>query len=321
MRVAVLDDYLEISQQVVDWSPVTELADVEVFNRPLRLPDEAAQALKDFDVLCTLRERMPIPRSLIERLPRLKYILVTGKRFDQIDAAAAAERGIAVSNTRVDGRGGGAVSELVWGLILSLARNIPREDRLMRQGEWQHAMGTTLKGKRLGILGLGALGQQVARGGQFFGMDVMAWSQNLTPERAKEGGARYVSKDELFATSDFLTIHVAWSERTTGLVGRRELGLMHKGAYLINTARGPIIDEAALVETLERRRIAGAALDVYWSEPLVPDHPLRRLDNVVLTPHLGYFTREMLTAYYEDAVAAIAAFLNGHPVNVVNGVA
>lgn len=320
MRIAVLDDYLRISQEVADWSPVKQRAEVVIFDRPFDNLDAAVAALRDFDILCTLRERMPIPRALIERLPRLKYILVTGKRFDQIDAAAAGERGIPVSNTKVDGRGGGAVAELVWGLILSLARNIPREDRLMRQGEWQHAMGTTLKGKRLGILGLGGLGQQIAKGGAFFGMDVVAWSQNLTPEKAAAGGARYVTKDELFASSDFVTVHVAWSERTTGLVAAPELALMKPTAYLINTARGPIINEAALIDVLENRRIAGAALDVYWQEPLTENHPLRRLDNVVLTPHLGYFTREMLAVYYADAVIAIGAFLDGRPLNVVNGV-
>ncbi|KRA44860.1 D-2-hydroxyacid dehydrogenase family protein [Devosia sp. Root635] len=320
MRIAVLDDYLRVSQQVADWSSIAARAEIVVFDEPLGTQERAAAALADFDILCTLRERMPISRMLIGQLPRLKYILVTGKRFDQIDAEAAAERGIAVSNTRVDGRGGGAVAELVWGLMLSLARNIPREDRLMRHGEWQHAMGTTLKGKRLGILGLGGLGQQIARGGAFFGMDVVAWSQNLTPEKAEAGGARYVSREALFAESDFITIHVAWSERTTGLVGAPELALMKPSAFLINTARGPIIDEQALVATLRARSIAGAALDVYWQEPLAADHPLRSLDNVVLTPHLGYFTRDMLQVYYGDAVLAIEAFLDGKPIDVVNGV-
>ncbi|WP_159586697.1 D-2-hydroxyacid dehydrogenase family protein [Chelativorans xinjiangense] len=318
MRIAILDDYLEISQQVADWSAVTSKAEIVVFNRPLAVPEEAAEALKDFDIICTLRERMPIPRRLIERLPRLKYILVTGKRYDTIDVEAAAEHGILVSNTKVDGRGGGSVTELVWGLILGLARNIPLEDRLMRQGGWQHFAGTTIRNKTLGIIGLGGLGRQVASGGRFFGMDVVAWSQNLTPERAAEAGARYVSKDELFKTSDFVTVHVAWSERTTGLVGARELGLMKPSAYLINTARGAIVDEAALIDVLKRRMIAGAALDVYQTEPLPADHPLRGLDNVILTPHLGYFTREMLAIYYGDAVAAIAAFMDGTPIGVVN---
>lgn len=320
MRVAILDDYLDLSQSLADWTPVSRQAEIVVFKRPLSPIEDAVKALADFDVICTLRERMPIPRALIERLPRLKYILVTGKRYDQIDVAAAAEHGIAVSNTRVDGRGGGGVAELVWGLIFSLARNIPQEARLMREGGWQHWAGTSIRNKRLGILGLGGLGRQIAGGGRFFGMDVVAWSQNLTPERAAEAGARYCSKDELFATSDFITIQIAWSERTTGLVGRPELALMQPHAYLINTARGPIVDERALIDAHERKAIAGAALDVYWSEPLPGDHPLRRMDNVVLTPHLGYFTREMLAVYYGDAVVAISAFLAGRPIDVVNGV-
>jgi phosphoglycerate dehydrogenase-like enzyme len=319
MRVAILDDYLELSQKVADWSPVASKAEIVVFNHPLGAVPQAAEALRDFDIICTLRERMPMSRALIAQLPRLKYILVTGKRFDTIDVAAAAEQGVLVSNTRVDGRGGGAVVELVWGLILGLARNIPYQDRMMRQGGWQHFAGTSLKNKRLGIVGLGGLGQQVAKGGAFFGMDVVAWSQNLTPERAAAAGALYVDKDELFATSDFITIHVAWSDRTTGLVGARELGMMKPTAHLINTARGPIVDEAALVDALQRRAIAGAALDVYRTEPLPADHVLRTLDNAILTPHLGYFTREMLAVYYGDAVKAIAAFIDGNPIDVVNG--
>ena len=320
MRVAILDDYLELSQRVADWSPVTSRAEVVVFNRPLDSILQAIDALKDFDILCTLRERMPIPRELIAQLPRLKYILVTGKRYDTIDAAAAADHGVAVSTTKVDGRGGSAVAELVWGLVLGLARNIPYEDRMMRQGGWQHFAGTGLKNKRLGIVGLGGLGRQIASGGSFFGMDVVAWSQNLTPERAAAAGAAHVGKEELFSTSDFVTIHLAWSERTTGLVGPRELALMKPTAYLINTARGPIVDEAALVDALQRRVIAGAALDVYQVEPLPAHNVLRGLDNVILTPHLGYFTKEMLAIYYGDAVKAITAFIDGGPIDVVNGV-
>ena len=320
MRVAILDDYLELSQRVADWSPVTSRAEVVVFNRPLDSILQAIDALKDFDILCTLRERMPIPRELIAQLPRLKYILVTGKRYDTIDAAAAADHGVAVSTTKVDGRGGSAVAELGWGLVLGLARNIPYEDRMMRQGGWQHFAGTGLKNKRLGIVGLGGLGRQIASGGSFFGMDVVAWSQNLTPERAAAAGAAHVGKEELFSTSDFVTIHLAWSERTTGLVGPRELALMKPTAYLINTARGPIVDEAALVDALQRRVIAGAALDVYQVEPLPAHNVLRGLDNVILTPHLGYFTKEMLAIYYGDAVKAITAFIDGGPIDVVNGV-
>lgn len=317
MRIALTDDYLKLALQSADWSEIGKRADIVAFDRPLQVPDEAAEALKEFDVICTLRERMPIPRSLIARLPRLKYIVVTGKRYDMIDVRAAADHGVLVSNTKISGQGGG-VSELVWGLIFSLSRNIAMEARLMREGGWQHRPGTRVRGKTLGIIGLGELGRQIAAGGRFFGMDVIAWSQNLTPERAAECGARCVGKDELFSTADFVTVQVAWSERTTGLVGARELGLMKPSAYLINTARGPIVDEAALIDVLRRGAISGAALDVYDKEPLPPDHPLRSLDNVVLTPHLGYFTSESLAMYYGDAIKAISAFMDGAPINVVS---
>lgn len=262
---------------------------------------------------------MAIPRSLIERLPRLKLIAVTGKRYDTVDVAAATERGVAVTNTQIRQQGGGGgVAELVWGMILAAARHIAYEDRMMRRGGWQHTIGTTLRGKTLGILGLGGIGKSVAGIGQAFGMDVIAWSQNLMHESASTAGVRRVEKDELFRLSDVLTIHVVLSERTRHLVTARELGMMKTTALLINTARGPIIDEAALIAALQQRRIGGAGLDVYDVEPLPHDHPFRRLDNVVLTPHLGYYTREQVGMFYQDAVEVILAFLDGKPIRVVN---
>ena len=259
---------------------------------------------------------MVIPRNLIESLPNLKFIVVTGKRYDAIDVAAAAERGVPVSNTNV--RGGGGVAELVWGLILSCARHIPLEARRMREGGWQNSIGITLRGKTLGVLGLGSVGRQVAAIGQAFGMDVVAWSQNLTGDAAQRAGARLVSKDELFRMSDVLTVHVVLSDRTRGLVGQAELAQMKSTAILVNTARGPIVDEAALIDALFHRRIAMAGLDVFDAEPLPDAHPLRKFDNVVLTPHLGYYTREMVGAYYEDAITTIEAWLDGSPINVIN---
>lgn len=318
MNVAVLDDYIGISQEVSDWEPLKSRANVVVFDRPLAVPDEAARELAGFDIICTLRERMPIPASLIERLPRLKYIVVTGKRYDTVDVAAAAARGILVSNTPVAGAGAGGVAELVWGLILSATRHIASEDRMMRQGGWQHRAGTTLSGKTLGILGLGGLGRRVAEIGQVFGMKLQAWSQNMTDEQAAACGARRVSKEELFATSDIITIHLALSERTRGIVGVNELKAMKKTAFLINTARGAIIEEKALIDILKAGSIAGAGLDVYEKEPLPADHSLRSLPNVVITPHLGYFTREMLGTYYGDAVRLIGAFLDGRAERIVN---
>lgn len=318
MNIAVLDDYLGISQSCADWSTVRAKGNVVVFDRPLAVPDDAAEALAGFDIICTLRERMPIPASLIERLPRLKYIVVTGKRYDTVDVEEATKRGILVSNTPVSGVGGGGVAELVWGLILAATRNIASEDRMMRDGGWQHQAGTTIGGKTLGILGLGGIGRQVAAIGKAFGMQVQAWSQNMTADQAEAAGARYVSKHALFSTSDIVTVHVALSERTQGIVGEAELRAMKRNAYLINTARGALVDEAALIDLLRSGHIAGAGLDVYAQEPLPVEHPLRQLQNVVITPHLGYFTREMLGTYYEDAVRLIEAFIDGSPDRIVN---
>ncbi|OAV49979.1 hydroxyacid dehydrogenase [Rhizobium sp. WYCCWR10014] len=317
-NIAILDDYLGNSQEVADWEGLKSRANVVVFDRPLALPDEAARELAEFDIICTLRERMPIPGELVCRLPRLKYIVVTGKRYDTVDIATAASRGILVSNTPVSGAGAGGVAELVWGLILSATRHIASEDRSMRSGGWQTRAGTTVGGKVLGILGLGGLGRRVAEIGKVFGMELQAWSQNMTAEQAEAAGARLVSKQELFATSDVVTIHLALSDRTRGIVGATELQAMKKTAYIINTARGAIVDEPALIAALRSRSIAGAGLDVYEKEPLPVDHPFRSLSNVVITPHLGYFTRDMLGTYYGDAVRLIEAFLDGRPERVVN---
>jgi phosphoglycerate dehydrogenase-like enzyme len=317
MKIAILDDYLRLSQEVADWTDLRARAEVTVFDRPLGPPEVAAEALAEFEILCTLRERMPFPRDLIERLPRLRYLCVTGKRYDTVDVAAAAERGVLVSNTPVTGAGSGAVVELTWGLILALVRHIAAEDRMMRLGGWQHFAGTTLKGKRLGIVGLGGLGSGVARIGAAFGMEVCAWSPNLTEARAKAAGARLVSKAELFAESDVVTLHLALAPSTHGVVGAAEIGSMKASAVLVNTARAGLLDEEALLAALRAGRIAGAGLDVYSVEPLPEDHPIRSLPNVVITPHLGYFTREMLSSYYRDAVENIAAFLNGRPIRLV----
>ncbi|MDE1997162.1 MAG: D-2-hydroxyacid dehydrogenase family protein [Rhizobiaceae bacterium] len=319
-NIAVLDDYLGISQTVADWSALKERANVVVFDRPLAVPEEAADALADFDVICTLRERMPIPRGLLTALPRLKYIVVTGKRYDTVDVETAAARGIAVSNTPVGSVGGGGVAELTWGLIIALARGIAMEDRLMRQGGWQHEMGISLRGKTLGVLGLGGIGRQVAEIGKAFGMKLQAWSQNLTVDQARAAGVEWIDKESLFRTSDFLSVHLALSERTRGIVGEAELRSMKPSAFIVNTARGALIDEVALVACLRSGAIAGAGLDVFEQEPLPPDHPIRTLPNVVITPHLGYFTRDMLGAYYADAISLIAAFLDGRPERVVNEV-
>lgn len=318
MKIALMDDYLRLAPGLVDWSPVLDRASLTVIDRPLPDVDTAARVLADFDILCTLRERTPFPRALICRLPKLKYLCVTGKRFDTVDLDCAAERGIVVSNTPVAGAGVGSVGELTWGLILSLARNIAFEDRHMRAGEWQHKAGMTLRGKVLGVVGLGGLGQEVARIGQAFGMQVHAWSPNLTVARAAEAGVRAVSKQALFAESDVVSLHLALAATTCGIVDRAAIAAMKPSAFLVNTARAGLLDEAALIEALAAGRIRGAGLDVYSVEPLPPDHVLRTLPNVVLTPHLGYFTTDMLTAYYRYAVENILAFLRGVPIRVVS---
>lgn len=324
MRIAVLDDYLRLSLRMADWSVLDGRAEVTVIDRPLAVPDEAAAVLAPFDVLCTLRERMALTATLIERLPALRYIVVTGRRTDTVDVAAAARRGVLVSNTGVPGEGSagaaeypGSVGELTWALILALTRGIAFEDRMMRQGGWQHGAGITLRGRTLGVLGLGRLGRAVAAIGAAFGMDVIAWSPNLTDARAAAAGVRRVDKATLFAVSDVLTLHLALADSTRGIVGAQELALMKPTAFLVNTARAALVDEAALMAALEDRRIAGAGLDVYWQEPLPPDHPIRRLPNVVLSPHLGYFTEETLRGFWGEAVRLIAAWLDGRPERLV----
>ena len=315
-RIAILDDYQRVAMTMADWSALPPECDLVVFDRNLETEDEAARALADFDVVCLLRERMPMPRTLIERLPALKLIVVTGAHNRTLDLAAAKERGITVSHTR-GGDSQYATPELAWGLILSLMRHIPQEHQRMREGGWQETVGTALHGQTLSILGLGRLGSRMASIGRAFGMEVLAWSPNLTAERAEAAGATLVAKNELFARADVLTIHLVLGERSRGLVGAAELQRMKPSAVLINTSRGPIVDEAALIAALEARDIRGAGLDVYDREPLPADHPLRRLDNVVLTPHLGYVTEGTYRMFYADTVEAIAAWRAGTPVRTL----
>jgi len=316
MRIAVLDDYQRVALRLADWSQLGPDAKVDVFDRNLATVEEAAAALQPYDVVCLMRERMPMPRALIEALPNLKLIIVTGARTHTIDFDAATARGITVCHTH-PGDAQHATSELAWGLILACARSIPQEHQRVSTGGWQETVGTTLNGKTLGILGLGKLGSRVAAIGQAFGLNLIAWSQNLTAERAKAAGARLLSKDELFAEADVLTIHLILSERTRGLVGARELGLMKLTAILINTSRGPIVDEAALIDILQRGKIRSAGLDVFDREPLPRDHPLRTLSNVVHTPHLGYVTEGAYREFYPDMVEDILAWRVGAPVRVL----
>jgi len=320
-RVAILDDYAGLALDLADWSPVQIRSEVTVFDRHLS-EAEAVDTLRPFDVICTVRERMALPRTLIERLPNLKLITIIGKSLPNLDMAAASERGVLVAHSNFANPRFSSVRdatpELAWGLMIATVRNLAEEHRRMRDGGWQTTTGLTLSGKTLGLLGLGRIGRRMAEYGNVFGMQVIAWSQNLTEEAATAVGARQVDKATLFEESDVVSIHLVLSERTRGLVAEPELALMKPHAYLINTSRGPIVDEAALIAALKNGSIAGAGLDVYDVEPPAPDHPLRTLPNVTLSPHLGYVTREMLAAFYSDTVEAVAAWLNGTPIRIAN---
>jgi phosphoglycerate dehydrogenase-like enzyme len=320
-RVAILDDYAGLALDLADWSTVQTRSEVTVFDRHLS-ESEAVDALRPFDVICTVRERMAFPRTLIERLPNLKLITIIGKSLPNLDMAAASERGVLVAHSNFASPRYSAVRdatpELTWGLMIATVRNLAEEHRRMRDGGWQTTAGMTLSGKTLGLLGLGRIGQRMTEYAKVFGMQVIAWSQNLTEEAAAAAGARRVDKATLFEESDVVSIHLVLSERTRGLVGEPELALMKPQAYLINTSRGPIVDEAALIAALKNGRIAGAGLDVFDVEPPAPDHPLRSLPNVTLSPHLGYVTREMLAAFYSDSAEAVAAWLDGTPIRIAN---
>jgi phosphoglycerate dehydrogenase-like enzyme len=320
-QVAILDDYARVALTVADWSPVHERSHVTVFDEHLS-EEEAAHALQSFDVICTLRERMALPRTLLERLPNLKLITIVGRNLPNLDIDAATEHGILVAHSNfAHPRFSGvrdATPEFAWGLLIATVRNLAEEHLRMRAGGWQSTTGMGLSGKTIGLLGLGRVGRRMAEYANVFGMKVIAWSQNLTEEAAAEAGARRVEKPALFAESDVVSVHVVLSERTRGLVGAPELALMQPHAYLINTSRGPIVDEGALIAALGSGRIAGAGLDVYDIEPLPPAHPLRSLPNVTLAPHLGYVTPEALGAFYADTVEAVVAFLDGRPVRIAN---
>ena len=314
MRVAILDDYQRVALSMADWPSIGAGVSVHPFHDRLGTEDQVAERLRNFDVIVAMRERTPLPGSLIERLPLLKLIVTTGKRNAAIDVKAACARGVVVSGTSTLSQ---PPAELTWGLILALARSIPHESAAMRSGGWQSTIGVGLHGKTLGILGLGRLGTDVARIGQAFGMHVIAWSQNLTGDKTDAAGVELVGKDALFQRADIVSVHLVLGDRTRGLVGERELAMMKPTAFLINTARGPIVDEHALIYALRHSVIAGAALDVFDEEPLPVDHPLRRLENALLTPHLGYVTTENYRLAYGEAVEDIRAFLAGAPVRVL----
>ena len=315
VRIAVLDDYQDVAAEMGDWKRLPPDARVEVFRDHLVAEDAIVDRLREFEIVVAMRERTPFPDSLLRKLSALKLLVTTGMRNAVIDVDTASELGVVVSGT---GSVPSPTAELTFGLILALLRHIPREDRATREGQWQVSMGIGLHGKVLGVIGLGNLGSQVARIGQAFGMEVIAWSQNMTQERADQLGAALVTKDDLLSRSDIVTIQLVLSDRTRGLIGERELGLMKPTAYLVNTSRGPIIDEEALVRALQAGAIAGAGLDVFDREPLPLDHPLRRLENTVITPHVGYVTAETYRVFFDHIVENIRTFLDGRPTRVIN---
>jgi phosphoglycerate dehydrogenase-like enzyme len=311
VQVAILDDYQGVALQSADWSLLKGQANITVFRDHLSDSTTLVERLKPFDVLCVMRERTPLTRAILEQLPNLKLIASTAMRNASIDLAAAKDRGITVCHTGYTSHG---AIELTWGLILAILRHIPAEFASVQRGEWQISVGGDLEGKTMGLVGLGNIGAKIAKIAHAFGMNILAWSQNLTREAAEKHGALLVSKEELFSGSDIVTIHLVLSPRTKGIVGKTEIGLMKPTAYLVNTSRGPVVDENALIEALKKQSIAGAALDVYDIEPLPASHPFRSLDRLLVTPHIGFVTNETYKIFYRDTVANIAGWLAGRPV-------
>ena len=312
--IAVLDDYQDAALASADWAPVQARAAVQVFHDHLHEPDAVVQRLLPFDAVCVMRERTPLSRAILERLPNLRFIGSNAPRNASIDLAAAKERGITVSGTGYTSHG---AMELTWALIHAAARHVPAEAASFRADGWQVAVGADLEGATLGVMGLGNIGRAMARIGRAFGMEVIAWSQNLTAEAAEAAGARLVDKPTLLREADWLTLHLVLSGRTRGIVGAAELAAMKPTAWLVNTSRGPLVDEAALVEALQRRAIGGAALDVFDTEPLPPGHPLRTLPNVVATPHVGFVTARTYAIFFRDTVENLLAWMDGAPIRVM----
>jgi phosphoglycerate dehydrogenase-like enzyme len=320
LKLALLDDYQKVAMRMADWDRLKKRGiEITVFHEAFTSVDDAARKLAPFDILGLLRERTAFPRALIEKLPNLKFMVLTGARAASLDDKAATERGIPISTTP----GGGSnapTAELSWALLMMCARDLGKAERNARSGHWHAGIRNmeVLEGKRLGVIGLGKLGSRVAGYAKAFGMDVVAWSQNLTEEKAAKGGARLVTKDELLATSDFITIHLVLSDRTRGLIGAADFAKMKKTAILVNTSRGPIVDEAALIAALQGGTIAHAGLDVYEKEPLPAGHPLTKVDNLTLIPHLGYVVEDSYRYFYDGTIKDIEAWLDGTPINLLN---
>jgi len=315
LKLAVLDDYQGTAKDLADWSKLPSGTEVEFFQNHIVEEDQLVERLKDFDMVMGMRERTPFTRSILSRLPKLRLLITTGRRNASFDVEAASELGITVCGT--NGRGEGP-TELTWGLILAMVRHIPEEDQRSREGSWGTTIGVGVKGKTLGLIGLGHIGSLVARVGVAFDMRIIAWSQNMTAERANECGATLVDKKTLFKESDIVSVHLVLSDRSRGLVSASDLSMMKPSACLVNISRGPIVDEEALIDVLERRAIAGAALDTFDVEPLPKDHPLFKTPNTLICPHLGYVIDESYQAFYTGVIENVRAFASGEPVRTIN---
>ena len=315
MKLAILDDYQGTAKDLADWSKLPAGVEVEFFQDHIVDEDQLVERLGDFDLVQGMRERTPFPRSVLSRLPNLRLLITTGRRNASFDIEAASELGITVCGTNGGGEG---TTELTWGLILAMLRHIPEEERRSRAGSWGTTVGIGVKGKTLGLIGLGHIGSLVARVAKAFDMNVIAWSQNMTHERANECGATLVDKETLFRDSDIVSVHLVLSDRTRGLVGKSDLAFMKPSAYIVNTSRGPIIDEMALIDVLERKAIAGAALDTFVIEPLPKDHPFFKTPNTMISPHLGYVIDDSYEAFYAGVIENVRAFTSGEPVRTIN---
>src|SRR5262249_42407486 len=318
MRLSILDDYQGVALSMADWSPVTDRGvEIAVERFPFADEDDIVRSLADSEIVAAMRERTAFPKRVVDRLPKLKLLITTGMRNASFDMEALKAQGVTGWGTGGPGGGNEDTAELTWGLILGAARRIAEDHAFMRQGGWQTRVGHRVAGKTLGVVGLGRLGSAVARVGLAFGMQAIAWSQNLTPEKAAAQGVEYVEKDELFRRADILSVHLVLSPRSRGIVGRREIGLMKPSAILVNTSRGPIVDTEAVIDALKAGRLAYAGFDVYDKEPLPIDHPLRQAPNVILTPHIGYVTDENYRSSYPQIVENVVAFLDGNPIRVI----
>lgn len=309
LKIAILDDYQNIALAMADWSAITQNADITVFNDHINDQEDLIERLWPFDIISVMRERTPLTKSIFQRLPNLKLVISTGIRNASIDLEAAKEAGVEIRNTGYHWTG---APEVTWALLMAIARKIPQENQSLRTGNWQQTVGTDLFGKTIGIVGLGNIGIKIANYANAFGMHVLAWSPNLTEEKAAEAGAKLATKEVLFNESDFITLHVVLSPRSKDMVTSTDINMMKPSAYLINTSRGPLINEEDLIKALQTERIAGAALDVYDTEPLPADHPFRTLNNVLATPHIGYGTEDTYRIFFTDTVAEILDWIDQH---------